>query len=118
MTLASLLQCSSRLAKKAYHHALAVAATQNVLLKKLGLSQDEQLQAVDFEKYICLFDEGLSKWQSQLILELIKCNDVATMEPLEWCDQVPIVVTLGHTLSYGGKHPILQCKSLECPCSW
>jgi hypothetical protein len=55
-------------------------------MKKLGLSREGQLEVMDFEKYVGLFNEGLSEQQAQLILELIKCDDVASVEPLgvEW----------------------------------
>jgi hypothetical protein len=52
--------CSSRLAKKAFHLTPALATAQNVLMKKLGLSIEGKLEAVDFERYVCLFNEGLS----------------------------------------------------------
>jgi hypothetical protein len=29
-------------------------------MKKLGLSIERKLEAVDFERYVCLFNEGLS----------------------------------------------------------
>jgi hypothetical protein len=74
---------SIRLARKALSYALAVTMAQNVSMKKLGLSWDGQLQTTDFDNYICLFDEGLSEQQSQLILELVKCNDIIVVEPLE-----------------------------------
>jgi hypothetical protein len=51
-------------------------------MKKLGLSREGQLEVMDFEKYVGLFNEGLSKQQAQLILELIKFGDVASVEPL------------------------------------
>jgi hypothetical protein len=79
---ASLPCCNSRLAKKVFHRTSVVTTAQNMLMKKLGLSNKDQLQSIDFEKYIQLFDEGLMERQSQLILELIKCKDVAAVEPL------------------------------------
>jgi hypothetical protein len=57
--LVTLPRRSSRLAKKAFHCGSAVAATQNVLMKKLGLSRDGQFEAVDFEKYVHMFNEGM-----------------------------------------------------------
>jgi hypothetical protein len=54
------------------HHTLAVAAAQNVLMKKLGISSEGQLQSSDFERYLQLFKEGLTKRQVRLILELFK----------------------------------------------
>jgi hypothetical protein len=81
--MASLPHRSSRLARKALSYTPTVTMAQNVSMKKLGLSWDGQLQTTDFDNYICLFDEGLSERQSQLILELVKCNDIIVVEPLE-----------------------------------
>jgi hypothetical protein len=63
---------SSRLAKKAMHHTPSVAATQNVLMKKLGIFGEGHLQSSDFKRYLQMFKEGLTEWQVQLILELFK----------------------------------------------
>jgi hypothetical protein len=52
---------STRLAKKAFCRAPVVVAAQNLLMMKLGLSKDEQLEVVDFEKYVHMFEEGLSE---------------------------------------------------------
>jgi hypothetical protein len=49
---------------------VAVAATQNILMKKLGLAQGPQLQSTDFECYLKLFAEDLSEAQVELIKEL------------------------------------------------
>jgi hypothetical protein len=75
-----LLWHSARLAKKAFHHALAVAVAQNVLMKKLDLLREGQLEAVDFEKYANLFNDGLTEGHTQLILELIHCSKVTPTE--------------------------------------
>jgi hypothetical protein len=54
-------------------------------MKKLGLSGEGQLEAVDFEKYVKMFEDELSKRQVQLILQLIKCDDTGAVlaEPQE-----------------------------------
>jgi hypothetical protein len=52
--------CSAQLAKKVFHRAPVVAATQNVLMKKLDLSREGQLEAIDFERYVNLFNNGLT----------------------------------------------------------
>jgi hypothetical protein len=48
----------------------AVAATQNVLMKKLGLINGPQLETTDFGCYVQLFADGLSEHQVQLIKEM------------------------------------------------
>jgi hypothetical protein len=62
-----------------------VVTAQNLLMKKLGLSGEGQLEAVDFEKYVKMFEDELSKRQVQLILQLIKCDDIRAVlaEPQE-----------------------------------
>jgi hypothetical protein len=57
-----------------------VAAGQNVLMKKLDISVEGQLEAVDFKKYVNLFKEGLTENDEQLILELIKASEVMPVE--------------------------------------
>jgi hypothetical protein len=59
--LASLPCHITRLVKKAFHRAPAVAAAQNLLMKKLGLSWEGPLVATDFERYVHMFNEGLSE---------------------------------------------------------
>jgi hypothetical protein len=39
-------------------------------MRKLGISSVEQLQAQDFEKYLQLFNDGLSEDQANLIKQL------------------------------------------------
>jgi hypothetical protein len=40
-----------------------VIASQNVLLRKLGIAQGQHLESNDFEVYLSLFKEGLSEEQ-------------------------------------------------------
>jgi hypothetical protein len=61
---------SSQLAKKARNRAPAVAAAQNVLMRKLCISTEPQLKAANFEKFINLFNDSLSKAQVWLIQDL------------------------------------------------
>jgi hypothetical protein len=80
---------SSRLAKKARGRTMAVAAYQNVLMKKLGISQATQLQTADFEAYIKCFKEGLMREPTDMIRELFteppapdaRQRDVSAMKP-------------------------------------
>jgi hypothetical protein len=51
----------THLTKKAFRRAPVVVAAQNPLMMKLSLSKDGQLEAVDFEKYVHMFEEGLSE---------------------------------------------------------
>jgi hypothetical protein len=41
-----------------------LAAVQNLLMKKLGISVGAKLQAQNFESYIQLFESGLSEKQA------------------------------------------------------
>jgi hypothetical protein len=52
------------------HRMPTVAAAQNVLMRKLGVTDDGELQSSDFEKYLQMFREGLTEQQIKLILEL------------------------------------------------
>jgi hypothetical protein len=61
---------SARLAKKACSHVPAVAASQNVLMWKLGLATSVHVETEDFERYVALFKDGLSKEQVELNKEL------------------------------------------------
>jgi hypothetical protein len=61
---------SSRVAKKARRRTLAVAAAQNALMRNLGLTADSQSDTDTFDKYVKLFNEGLTKSQVQFIKEL------------------------------------------------
>jgi hypothetical protein len=49
-------------------------------MKKLDLLREGQLEAVDFEKYANLFNDGLTEGHTQLILELIHCSKVTPTE--------------------------------------
>jgi hypothetical protein len=53
---------SSRQARKVSQWTLSVITTQNILMKKLG--------SMDFDKYLKLFEEGLSTEQVRMIMEL------------------------------------------------
>jgi hypothetical protein len=61
---------STRLAKKAGRRMPAVAAAQNVIMWKLGLSSNEHIETEDFSAYINLFRDGLSEDQARMIDEL------------------------------------------------
>jgi exonuclease III len=61
---------STRLVKKAMQDTPAVVTTQNVLMLKLGLSTGQQLQTANLDKYLKLFQEGLSLEQVQLIHDM------------------------------------------------
>jgi hypothetical protein len=67
----SALGRSVRLAKKACNLTPAIVTAQNVLIRKLGLASGPQMDTSDFEKYIMLFHEGLSKEQAKMVAELI-----------------------------------------------
>jgi hypothetical protein len=68
-------RCSARVAKIAHSRTPAVAAAQNVLMKKLGISSEPQLDAADFERYISIFENGLTDEQIMLIRELFQADD-------------------------------------------
>jgi hypothetical protein len=55
-----------------------MAAMQNFLMHKLGLSTSQLLQMVDFDKYLKLFEEGLSTEQFQMIRDLF--NDAVPVQ--------------------------------------
>jgi hypothetical protein len=57
-------RCCSWLAKKARNRVPVLAAVQNLLMKKLGISVGAKLQAQNFESYIQLFESGLSEKQA------------------------------------------------------
>jgi hypothetical protein len=58
---------SSRLAKIALRRTPAVAAVQNVLLRKLGLVGEDYLDVDTFNKCVTLFNQGLTEVQVELI---------------------------------------------------
>jgi hypothetical protein len=62
----------SRLTKKAMQCTPTVVAPQNVLMRKLGVTGEGEMQSSDFEKYLQMFREGLTERQTELILELFK----------------------------------------------
>jgi hypothetical protein len=49
---------------------LAVAAAQNVLMRKLGIAKDQHIESDDFEAYLKLFMDGLSEEHVWMIKEL------------------------------------------------
>jgi hypothetical protein len=49
-------------------------------MKKLGLSTGQQIQSVDIDKYLKLFEVGLSSEQVQLIKELFGDQVPTTVE--------------------------------------
>jgi hypothetical protein len=61
------------------HHTPIVVVTQNVLMKKLGISSEAQLQSSDLESYLQMLKEGLYERLVHLILELFK-GDSDTLE--------------------------------------
>jgi hypothetical protein len=78
---------SARLAKKAIQCTPVLAAVQNLLMHKLGLSTSQRLQTADFDKYLKLFEEGLSLEQVQMIHELfsdaVSVQDEALLPEVE-----------------------------------
>lgn len=61
---------SSRLAKKSLGRTPAVQAAQNVLLKKLGITDGAPPVAQDLEAYVQMFQQGLSEEHTRLIADL------------------------------------------------
>jgi hypothetical protein len=57
-----------------------VAAAQNVLMKKLGISKEPQLETVDFERYITIFEKVLIDEQIKLIRDLFMESDASLAE--------------------------------------
>jgi hypothetical protein len=53
-----------------------MVAPQNVLMRKLGVTGEGEMQSSDFEKYLQMFREGLTERQIELILELFKGTPV------------------------------------------
>jgi hypothetical protein len=58
---ASLPWRGRRLAAKARSGLPTVTATQNLLMRKLGVATDTHIESADFERYIDLFLDGLSE---------------------------------------------------------
>jgi hypothetical protein len=52
---------------------------------KLGLSTDQQLQSANFEKYLKLFEEGLSLEQVKMIHELFSDMVPVLSKPIHDC---------------------------------
>jgi hypothetical protein len=61
---------NSQLAQKARGRAPAVAATQNVLVRKLGLASTTHIETSYFDRYLELFNHGLSEDQAHQIDEM------------------------------------------------
>jgi hypothetical protein len=68
---------SSRPAKKARNWAPAVAAAQNVLMWKLGLASSAHIETADYDRYLELFDQGLSEEQARRIDEPFMAGSIA-----------------------------------------
>jgi hypothetical protein len=56
--------------KKAQNRAPVMAATQNVLMRKLGLASSIHIETNDFNRYLQLFNQGLSEDQAWHIEDL------------------------------------------------
>jgi hypothetical protein len=68
---------SSYLVKKVDHRTLAVAAAQNLLMRKLKLLSSFEVAADDLDRYAKLFEEGLSEDQVQMIQDLFMSHVAA-----------------------------------------
>jgi hypothetical protein len=77
---------SSRLAKKASNRVPAVAAAQNLLMRKLGLSTGVHVESEDFDRYLRAFKDGLTEEQVNLIRELFKEHTSDPVASLEAAD--------------------------------
>jgi hypothetical protein len=66
------------LVKKAHNRALAVATTQNMLMWKLGLASPSHIETDDYERYLQLFDQGLSEDQARCIDDLFLASTTVT----------------------------------------
>jgi hypothetical protein len=73
-------RCSDRLAKKVVRRAPSVAATQNVVMHKLGLLSSEHVESSDFDHYLSSFNGGISLHQAQLIQELLSTTALLVVE--------------------------------------
>jgi hypothetical protein len=90
-------QHSARLAKKSCNHTTAIVAAQNVLIRKLGLVLGSQMDTMTFEKYLKLFQEGLSEEQAQMIAELFATQlpvpEAQVVDVVEaWCCRIKSLV--------------------------
>jgi hypothetical protein len=48
----------------------AVAAAQNIIMRKLGLASSEHIETEDFSAYVNLFHDGFYEDQARMIDEL------------------------------------------------
>jgi hypothetical protein len=64
--------------KKAHNKALAVATTHNMLMWKLGLASSSHIETDDYERYLQLFDQGLSEDQARCIDDLFLADTTVT----------------------------------------
>jgi hypothetical protein len=60
----------NRIAKKAGQWTPAMGAAQNLLLKKIGLSQGSQVAMIDFESYLNMLKDGLTEAWVGMIRDL------------------------------------------------
>ncbi|OEL29004.1 hypothetical protein BAE44_0009977 [Dichanthelium oligosanthes] len=61
---------SNRLAKKAMRRLPSVTTAQNLLIRKMGLAADDELEPSDFDRYAQIYKDGLTEEQTRLIREL------------------------------------------------
>jgi hypothetical protein len=74
--------------KKAVNQTPAMVIAQNLLMRKLGLLQNQhQIESADFDHYIKLFAEGLTEEQAQIIRELLMA-EVPSPMLIELADSV------------------------------
>jgi hypothetical protein len=71
---------SARLVKKTGRRVPAVAAAQNVLMKRLGMVAGEHVESEEFSRYNNLFCDGLSEDQAPMIDELVMDKPPAPLE--------------------------------------
>jgi hypothetical protein len=64
--------------QRARNRPPAVAAAQNVLMQKLGLASSAHIETADYDRYLELFDQGLSEEQARRINELFMAGSIAT----------------------------------------
>jgi hypothetical protein len=74
--------------KKAWSRAPAVAATQNMLMRKLGLASSAHVETDtdNFNRYLQLFNQRLSEDQAWRIEDLFMAGVVAIEPPSEVVD--------------------------------
>jgi hypothetical protein len=71
---------SAHLVKKTGRRVPAVAAAQNVLMKRLGMVAGEHVESEEFSRYNNLFCDGLSEDQAPMIDELVMDKPPAPLE--------------------------------------